>query len=404
MVTRMSGSGHAITWRDASLLSSGFRPFFLAAAVQSAAMVGFWVPWFLGFIHIPSALPPTAWHAHELLFGYVPAVIAGFLLTATPNWTNRPPIVGASLAGLFILWCAGRVAIAVSDWLGSFATMLIAVAFLAALTATVAHEIVASRNWRNLKIVAILAALCAAQGLFHYEIWRYGRMIHGDRAAVALIILLIMVIAGRITPAFTTNWIRKNNPGREPAPFGAVDRFAMIVAGAALAGWSVLPSIPAAFLPISILLFVSGMLHAVRLFRWSGHRTLAEPLVTMLHVAYAFVPLGFLLAAWATLQDDSGSASAATHAWTAGAIGLMTLAVMPRVTRGHTGRPLTAPVSVVTMFGLAVIAAAARIAAALRPEWTMIALPMAGLTWIAAFLGFAVLHARMLVARRSSDG
>ena len=387
--------------RRSAFLSNGFRPFFLAGALLAAIMVALWVPWFLGYLTVPSALPPTAWHAHELLFGYVTAIVAGFLLTAVPNWTGRAPIVGTPLAGLVSLWLAGRVAVAFSQDLGYLLVAVVTTAFPVVLTGVVAREIIAARSRRNAKVVAAVGGLAVAQAVFHYEISRFGWATYGDHLAIAVTLILIMIIGGRIVPNFTANWIRQSNPGAGPAPFGRFDQVAMGLAVVSLAAWVTLPVLPDTAPVTGTLLLATAALHLARQARWVPHRTLAEPMVAVLHAGYAFVPLGFGLAGVAVLDGQAATATGATHAWSVGAIGVMTLAVMTRATRGHSGRPLTASTSTVAIY-LAIIAAAAlRIAAALAPEYALILLPLAGLCWTLAFLGFLAEYGPMLVRRRA---
>jgi uncharacterized protein involved in response to NO len=387
-------------WRGPALFSYGFRPFFFFGALHAALMVALWVPWYLGFLGLPSAFPPVVWHSHELLFGYVPAIVAGFLLTAVPNWTGRLPVVGWPLAGLFALWLLGRLAVAFSVNLSPLAVALLSLAFPAALLAVLAREIAAGKNWRNLKVVAGVAVLIVAQALFHHEVWRYGRSTYGDHLAITATLMLIMIVGGRIIPSFTINWLKQNKPGPLPTPFNRFDQIAMVTGAAALAGWVAAPSLPTLQPVLAALLALAGLLQAARQIRWRPERTLAEPLVTVLHVAYAFVPLGFLLAANALWTGTSPATTGATHAWTVGAVGLMTLAVMTRATRGHSGRPLTAPAGTVAIYALMFAAALARIVAALLPETAFVALSLAGLAWTAAFLTFALLYAPMLLLPR----
>lgn len=387
-------------WQGPAFLSYGFRPFFFSASVLAALLIAAWVPWYLGFLTVPSAFSPVDWHAHELLFGYVPAVIAGFLLTAVPNWTGRLPVVGWPLAGLFALWLIGRGIVAMSAGMPAVILLAGSIAFPLALAGVIAREIIAGRNWRNLKVLAGIGLIAAAQVLFHYEAARFGRGEYGARLAIGATILLIMIIGGRIVPSFTRNWIKRENPGPEPVEFNTFDKAAMIAGGVALAGWILAPAVPAAWIAIGALQIAAGIVHAIRLARWKPLRTFAEPLVTVLHAAYAFVPLGFLLCGGALLFELPGLATAGIHAFTTGAIGLMTLAVMTRASRGHSGRPLTAPLTTQMIYVLIVIAAAARIAAALRPELTMLLLPVSGIAWILGFAAFATSYGPMLLKAR----
>jgi uncharacterized protein involved in response to NO len=379
-----------------AILSLGLRPFFLVGAIHAAVVVLLWAPWFLGFVSIPSALPPLAWHTHELLFGFVPAIVAGFLLTAVPSWTGRAPLRGAPLAGLLALWLVGRAAVSTGAEAPALLVAAASLAFTAALAGFIGHEIVRAENRRNLKVVGVLVGLLAAQALFHYEVARYGAPVLGDRLALALVILLVTIIAGRIVPAFTGNWIRRSNPGREPAPFGALDRAAMLVGGVALAGWAALPEMPALAAPVGGLLIMAGLAHLARQARWVPHRTLREPLVAILHLGYLFVPVGFLLAGAAALEGVPGAAVGATHAWAVGAIGVMTLAVMTRASRGHTGRALAADTSTILIYLAIVAAAAMRIAAAMAPQHTMLLVPASAVLWSLAYVGFAAVYGPML--------
>lgn len=389
-----------------AFLSLGFRPFFLIGALFAAVMIALWVPWFLGLISVPSAFPPAAWHAHELLFGFMPAIIAGFLLTAVPNWTGRPPVRGAPLLALVALWLAGRIAIAVSTHLDPGWTAALSVAFPIALALVVGRDIIAADNRRNLKVVAVLLGLAAADALFHYEIWQFGRTKFAHTLAVALALLLLMIVAGRIIPLFTSNWLMKNRPGGAlPATFGTFDMAAMILSGTALLGWVSLPLLddgPWARPVVGTALIASGVANFVRQARWTPHRTFAEPLLAILHVAYVFVGVGFVLSGLGVLWDDYDFATGGLHAWTAGAIAVMMIAVMTRVSRGHTGRALTAPARTVVLYAAILVAAVARICAGLHPELTTIFLPVAGLMWIAAFAGFALLYGRILMSPRVS--
>ncbi|MFN7092360.1 MAG: NnrS family protein [Allorhizobium sp.] len=383
------------------LLSGGFRLFFPGSALLAAVSIAIWVPWFLGFMHVPTLLPPVAWHQHELLFGFVPAVVAGFLLTAVPNWTGRPGLKGIPLLALFLLWVAGRLTISFSEWTGMLGATLVALAFLPVLAIFVLKELVAASNQRNYKIVAVLALLSAAQMLFHHEIERYGRVEMADRLALSAILILISLVAGRIIPAFTGNWLKANNPGRLPQNFARFDLGVMLLGGLALAMWiAVAGGLESLRFPTGLLMLVASLAHLVRQARWCPERTLGEPLVTILHVGYLFIPLGFLLTGLSILVDHSGFASAGIHAWTTGGVGVVTLAVMTRATRGHTGQALTSPHSTTWLiYAPIILSALLRILVAIWPQHTMLLLPIAGLAWIVAFLGYVVFY-MPLIARR----
>lgn len=380
------------------ILSYGFRPFFLAGALWAAIAVAIWLPMLSGRLALPTAFAPLDWHVHELVYGYVPAVIAGFLLTAVPNWTGRLPVMGTPLLLLFLIWTAGRAAILVSGWIGAGKAAAIDLAFLAALGFVIGREIVAGNNIGNLKVLAIVGLLFTGNLAFHVEA-AYGiGQGHGTRVGIGAIILLIMLIGGRIIPSFTRNWLARRGPGRLPVPFNRFDVVAVSSGAAALACWIAFPDYGAT----AALAFAAGLLNLVRLARWAGYRTTNEPLVLVLHIAYVFVPLGFLLLALGTAAPHLIQPSGALHSWTAGAIGLMTLAVMTRASLGHTGRPLTATAAIQFIYLAALAAAVGRIVAATGFAREML-LHVSATAWVLAFAGFVVVYAPALLTRTRSS-
>lgn len=383
-------------FKGPALLSYGFRPFFLFGALWAALAVALWLPMLSGHLVLPSALGPIEWHVHELVYGYVPAIVAGFLLTAVPNWTGRLPVVGARLAFLFGLWVAGRMAIFFSLWIGTGVAIAIDLAFLAALGGVVAREIIASGNTRNLKVLAGVGLLLVGNVLFHLE-WAAGiGSGYGTRLGIAATILLIMLIGGRIIPSFTHNWLARSSPGRLPIPFGRFDALSMALSGLALASWIVAPytAVTAA------LALTAAGLNFARLGRWAGERTASEPLVLVLHVAYAFIPIGFLLLALGIARPDIVAPSGALHGWTTGAVGLVTLAVMTRASLGHTGQPLIATRAIQLIYLAALLAALSRIAVAFDVLRELM-LSLSAAAWVGAFGGFVAVFAPLLLRRRA---
>jgi uncharacterized protein involved in response to NO len=263
--------------------------------------------------------------------------------------------------------------------------------------AVVAREIVAGRNWGNLKVLGVIALLMAGNIVFHLEAHLRGVADYGIRLGIAAILTLLMIVGGRIIPSFTRNWLARENPGRLPIPFGRFDVAALVVGVLALAAWIVLPFSRAT----GAALLAAALMHAVRLARWAGDRTLRDRLVLVLHVGYAFVPLGFLLVGLGALGLVAPSAG--VHAWTAGAVGTMTLAVMTRASLGHTGRALKASWPTQGVYALVVVAALARIAAALIPLAAAPLLHVAACAWAGAFLGFAVAYGPLLMAPRATQ-
>ncbi len=377
-------------YRGPALFSYGFRPFFLFAAIYAGAMIPLWLAVFSGDARIPTAFAVRDWHVHEMLFGYVSAVIAGFLLTAVPNWTGRLPIQGAPLVVLFSTWLAGRLATTFSALLGWQIALAVDAAFLLLLAAAAAREIVAGRKWNNLKVVGIVSLLALTNIAFHLEAHLYGIAEYSSRAGIALVVTLVCVIGGRIVPSFTRNWLARRDPGRLPAPFGRFDAIAMLIGAGAMVAWVVVPSGRS----VAAGLGVAGLFHVVRLVRWAGYRTFSDRLVLILHVAYAFVPVGFFLSALSCLELVVPSAG--IHAWTGGAVGSMTIAVMTRASLGHTGQALSASASTQAVYAAIVVAALARICAALDPVYSMPLLMVAGVAWAGAFLGFALAYAPLL--------
>ncbi|WP_024507435.1 NnrS family protein [Bradyrhizobium sp. ARR65] len=381
-------------YRGWPVLAAGFRPFFLLGAAQAGLAILIWLPVFYGELRLTSAFAPRDWHVHEMLYGYLPAVITGFLFTAIPNWTGRLPIQGLALLTLVLVWIAGRIFVSFSAGTSWWLAMLVDAGFLALVAAAAAREIVAGKNWRNLTVVALVSVLLAGNVAFHLEAHFAGSADYAIRIGIAVVVLLISLIGGRIIPSFTRNWLVRENPGRLPAPFGRFDRVTLALSALALLAWIIAPDHPVA----GVVLGVAGVLHLLRLARWAGGRTLRERLLLILHVGYAFIPLGFLLNAAAAF--DIVPISAGIHAWMAGGAGVMTLAVMTRASLGHTGQELTASRSTQAIYLAIIIAALARICAVLHPAQSDVLLHIAGFAWAAAFFGFALAYGLLLLASR----
>jgi uncharacterized protein involved in response to NO len=376
-----------------ALFSYGFRPFFLAGASWAALAVLLWVVQLAGAVRVPSSMTPLDWHIHEMLFGYAAAVIAGFLLTAIPNWTGRLPICGGPLATLAALWLAGRVGILCSASIGVLPAAALDTAFLVTLAAVAAREVIAGHNWRNLRVLAVLGVLIAGNIVFHAEVLAYGRADFGTRIGIGAVILLITLVGGRIVPSFTRNWLARRNEGRLPVPFSRYDAATIAVSAAALAAWVAVPEHAIA----ATALLAAAVLQAGRLARWAGDRTVADRLVLVLHIGYAFIPIGFALLGSALIFPSWLPPSAGTHAWTAGAIGLMTLAVMTRASLGHTGQSLAATAATQAIYLLAFIGAVLRISAAIGGSTEL--MHLAAAAWIAAFGGFVLVYGPLLAGR-----
>jgi uncharacterized protein involved in response to NO len=381
-----------------AILSAGFRPFFLAAALWSAIGVPLWLLLLEGTAELPSALPASTWHAHEMVFGFGAATVAGFLLTAIPNWTGRMPLQNGPLAALVALWLAGRTAVMVSSVVGPVAAAL-DLAFPLVFFGVVAREIIAGRNWRNAPMLVALGLLLGANLLVHLEALDVAATAAiGNRLGIAFLLMLISLVGGRIIPSFTGNWLAKHRRGTAmPAPFGRFDAGVLAATGAALALWAVDPDLPM----VPWLALLAGVAALARLARWRGIAIMRDPLLAVLHLGYAWVGVGFLLLA----GSGFGGALppiAAMHALTAGAIGTMPLAVMTRASLGHTGRPLVAGPLTTAIYALVTAAAVLRVAAPLLPLDYALALWLAGAAWSGAFGLFAFAYGRILMAPRAA--
>jgi len=377
------------------VLRAGFRPFFFLGALWAIVVVALWVAAMAGTVTLPTLIDPLAWHRHEMLFGYLSAVIAGFLLTAIPNWIGRLPVAGPALAALVSLWVAARLAMLFSAWTGATVALLLDVGFLLVLASLCAREVFIARN-RNVPVVGAVLLLALASGVDHAEalgvIATDGL---GWRAGFALVLLLITLIGGRIIPSFTTNWLKKQGQSRLPGQPSAFDAIVIGATALALCCWifAIGPGLTGP------LLIAAGMLQLARLSRWSGLRTIADPLVFVLHLSYAWLPLGLILLGMSLLVPTQ-PASSALHALAAGAMASMTLAVMTRATLGHTGRELRAGVGTTAIYLLVTAGAALRVAAPWLPFDYLLLIQIAGAFWGGAFLLFLAMYGPKLLGPR----
>lgn len=387
------------SWSGPIILTYGFRPFFFGAGLWAACAMAVWIPLLSGLFDLPTRFDAVTWHAHEFLFGYLGAVIAGFLLTAVPNWTGRLPVVGWQLGALFALWIAGRMAVAISLYLPPWSVALVDLSMPLALISFLAREIVAGKNWRNLVVLGMLIVFTFANAVYHWQAatMDFAADSSGLRIGLGAGIMMIAVIGGRIVPSFTRNWLVKRGGTRLPTPpMQPFDRLALLILLGAILLWVIVPD---GVITGSILI-AAGAVHFTRLARWSGFRTLAEPLVWVLHAGYAFLPIGALALGFSAFWPALVVQSAAQHVWMAGAIGLMTLAVMTRATLGHTGRDLRAGAGTLTIYLCLVGGVLARLIAGFSPGFAGPLYIVSGLCWICAFGGFGILYGPMLLQSR----
>lgn len=376
----------------AALWSYGFRPFFLGGAVWAMVAMVLWIAALTLGLPLGGDLGAPLWHAHEMLWGFAPAVLAGFLLTAVPNWTGSLPVSGKPLMLLASIWAAGRLAMAGAGAVGMPMAAAIDAAFLPALLFIAGREIIAGRKWKDLKILAGCAAVMAGNLGFHLAVLTGGDPQIWLRAAVSGYLVLILIVGGRIIPSFTRNWLAQRHAARMPVAHGGFDTVVIAASALALGLWTVAPD---AMATTAATLGAAG-LNAARLARWRGLAVRAEWLLLVLHAAYGFVPLGFL--AIAAAGAGWLLPVSALHVLTVGVIGTMMLAVMTRATRGHTGRALAASgwtrASYLCLFA----------AALARPLADLTGVPglmeMSALLWIGAFGLFLAEHGPMLAKVR----
>ncbi len=349
-----------------------------------------------GNISLWSPFDPVSWHAHEMLFGYLGAVMAGYLLTTTPNWTGRLPIVGRPLVGLAALWGVGRIAIAVGGGLAPPVIAALDLAFPAVLAAAIGREFLAGKTTRNLGVLLLLVVFGLANGLFHLEAANGYPAASGGglRMGLAGAVMMISVIGGRMVPSVTRSWLVKRGALARPAVFGVFDKFTLLTTLVALALWVLWPD----DLATALLCGLAGVLGLVRLGRWSGQHTVCDPLIWGLHAGFLFVPLGFLAVGASMWGGGLIPVISAQHLWMAGAIGGMTLAVMARTSLGHARRGLSARRGMGVVFGCVFASVLLRFIAG-PGDGTIWVLYASAATWIIGFAGFGVIYWPILTKR-----
>ena len=380
-------------------LRGGFRPFFFGGPLWAVIALVLWLMAFLGGLDLPSAFDALSWHRHEMLFGFVGAVIAGFLLTAIPNWTGRLPIAGTPLLALFALWLAGRLALLFSSATGLLPAALLDVGFYIAFALIAGREVIAAKN-RNVPVVGMVLLFGVANAVDYAAVsGLIADSEAGFRAGIALVVMIISLIGGRIIPSFTRNWMAKQG-WKEGLPTQA-DRFdqaALVITGLALAAWVLLPSA----VVTGVALLLAGALQLVRLARWRGWRTVKDPIVIVLHVGFLWVPVGLALLGWSIVDFDIPR-TAAVHALTAGAMATMILAVMTRATLGHTARDIVAGPMTVAVYVLVTIGALLRVASALNLVDYRIGMEIAGTLWGGALVLFLIVYTPILFGPRLGE-
>lgn len=374
-----------------ALLELGFRPFFLAAAVFGVLFMGVWLAILQGLMQVPAGLLPTAWHGHEMIFGYALAVIAGFLLTAVQNWTGLPMPKHGKLAALFALWLGGRL-LPYIPGLPYEMVAIVDLLFLPTLAVTVARPMLKVKQVRNYVFPVLLLGMLTSNAMFHAGMRGQDPelALTGLNLALYLIVLIIVVMGGRVIPYFTE---RRVNSTARKRPL--VEWLAPTTVVAVLAAWFTSTQWSSGNLLLAPLAGVAAIVHALRLAGWQDKRLWQVPLLWVLHLGYGWIAIGFGLDALAAANLISRFP--AMHAYAAGAIGVLTLGMMSRVALGHTGRPLETAKSIPWAFAAINLAAAVRVFGPIfMPHSNGAMLQLAGMLWMAAFAVFAVVYAPML--------
>jgi uncharacterized protein involved in response to NO len=382
------------------LFSYGFRPGFLFAGIAAVLLVPLWAISFVFGTPLGSSWPPTLWHGHEMLFGFLGSAVAGFLLTAVPSWTGQKGISGRPLVVVACVWLAARLLIATSGWWPAGLIAAVDLSFLPLLALLVAGPLLRPRN-RNAVLLIVIGALWLTDLIFHAALIRKNPILayHALNIGIDIVLTLVTVIGGRIVPAFTAAALRGQGVR------GAVQsRLVLTVLAIAAMVFVTLGDI---FWPDShaagVIAGIAAIVHGARLVQWRTLRTLRQPIVWILHLAYAWLPIGLALKAAAML---GGYAIAAfwLHALTIGALTTMVTAVMTRASLGHTGRPLIVHPMITVAYALLTAAAVVRVfgLSGLGMSFPMVVV-WSALFWTTAFTLFVVVYLPILWGPRA-DG
>ena len=384
-------TGDTHHYQGLAIFSYGFRPFFLGASVFAAFAVPFWIMILVGNSGITWEFPAREWHVHEMAFGFLAAIITGFLLTAIPNWTDRPPVRGLPLIQLFALWLAGRIAIA-TPWINPLFSAIIDGAFLVMVAVMVWREIAAGQSWDRVPMGFLISLYALANILFHVLLLNNEATDLPERMALALVMVLLAVIGGRITPSFTQDFLAEQGMTEHPAPFSRIDGLSIILVVVASVAWIVYPRVSAT----GWMLVAAGLTNLVRLRRWHGWLTWREPLVLILHLGYGWLVISLLIMGGAILGLGLPAVDA-VHALTTGAIGVMTLAVMTRASLGHTGRPKHAGYLTILIYLLVNLGAILRLLGPSTGFSKISMLSLAAVCWSGAYMVFVMVYGPMLL-------
>jgi uncharacterized protein involved in response to NO len=378
-------------YQGPAVFSYGFRPFFLGAALFAGVAIPAWILMLAGVGDSAALTAPRDWHVHEMVFGFLPAVITGFMLTAIPNWTDRPPIRGGELMVLFALWLAGRLVMAIPGGT-PIMSAIVDGAFLVAVAGFVWREIAAGGDWSRAPMGVLISLYAGANILFHVLALSGAATDLPVRMALALVMVLLALIGGRVTPSFTEEFLVAQGKTEQPAPFSGFDGASILLVAIAAVAWTVQPLAPAT----GWMLVAAGFANLGRLLRWRGWATWREPLVLILHLGYGWLAISLLILGSAILGMGLPKEDA-VHALTTGAVGVMTLAVMTRASLGHTGRPRHAGPMTVFIYTLVTLGALLRVFGPIADLPTTLMLGLAAIGWSGAYVLFALVYGPYLL-------
>lgn len=379
-------------FRAPVLFALGFRPFYLLAALLAVAWIPLWVAAWHGHLALPTGFGPSAWHTHEMLFGFTSAVLVGFLLTAIPNWTGRPTVAGAPLAGLAVLWVAGRVLMLTGADLPWQVVAGVDVAFLPLAAAAMLPPLLAARNLRNIAFPFVLMALGLANLALHLDaagIVSVGAEV--TRGVLGVMMVILVVMGGRVIPFFTKNRLPAAGAGIDKR----LDRLAVAVTVAAVAASVFIPSGVAS----GVAALAAAILLVARALPWKPRATMAVPMLWVLHAGHAWIAVALALRAASDFGLDLPS-SAADHAFTIGGIGVLTLGMMARTARGHTGRPIEASRLMTAAFAIVNLAAFVRVFGPVAFPDAQPLIGVSAILWALAFLLYLIEFAPILTRAR----
>ncbi|WP_455370987.1 NnrS family protein [Petrachloros mirabilis] len=383
-------TGKKVSEQGPAIFSYGFRPFFLSAALFAGVAVPLWILTLAGVGNMEFLYPARDWHVHEMLFGFLPAVITGFLLTAMPNWTDRPPTKGIGLMGLWAVWVAGRLLILI-PWITPLVAAFIDAAFLVLVSGLVWREIAAAKSWFHIPVGMLISLYAVSHILFHILALSDVATDLPERMAISLMMVLLALIGGRVTPNFTGELLSQLGNPRQPPPFSRFDGLSLALIAIAAVVWTIQPQT----MTTGWIMLAAGVINLRRLLRWYGWLTWREPLVLVLHLGYGWLVLALLLLGCSIIGFGLETAEA-VHALTTGAVGVMTLAVMTRASLGHTGRPRHAGPVTVVIYILVTVGALLRVLGLSTGFPANAVFGMATLCWSGAYLLFAAVYGPFL--------